>query len=135
MHPVENLRGLKVRTLEKTYNGISHTFRLTNKGDFRSKFGIEQEPVSTPNNCSSKGYKKLMFVLSVHSFIFVTLRVDLVSNFLIFEFSSVAHPLLLRSKRGRSNYVDVASTKVDNLHYKRHRSSNKRLVVVRFWVL
>jgi len=41
---VDNLRGLKVRTLEKTYNGISHTFALTNEGDFRSKFGIEQEP-------------------------------------------------------------------------------------------
>ena len=34
-----------MKTLEKTYNGLSHTFHLTSKGDFRGKFGIEQDPV------------------------------------------------------------------------------------------
>ncbi|KAI0782115.1 aspartyl-tRNA synthetase, cytoplasmic [Abortiporus biennis] len=43
--PVEHLGGLKVKTLEKTYNGLSHTFHLLNKGDFRSKFGIERDPL------------------------------------------------------------------------------------------
>lgn len=42
---VENVGGFRVRTLEKTYNGLSHTFSLMNKGDFRSKFGIHQDPV------------------------------------------------------------------------------------------
>ena len=45
LRSVDNVGGFKVRTLEKTYNGISHTFHLTSKGDFRSKFGIEQDPV------------------------------------------------------------------------------------------
>jgi hypothetical protein len=45
MQRVENIGGFRVRTLEKAYNGISHTFNLTNKGDFRSKFGSQQEPV------------------------------------------------------------------------------------------
>ena len=43
---VENIGGFRIRTLEKTYNGLSHTFHLTSKGDFRGKFGIEQDPVS-----------------------------------------------------------------------------------------
>jgi hypothetical protein len=46
MQRVENIGGFRVRTLEKAYNGISHTFNLGNKGDFRSKFGSHQEPVS-----------------------------------------------------------------------------------------
>ncbi|OCH85681.1 aspartyl-tRNA synthetase cytoplasmic [Obba rivulosa] len=41
----ENVGGFRVRTLEKTYNGISHTFNLTNKGGFREKFGVHQEPM------------------------------------------------------------------------------------------
>jgi hypothetical protein len=49
MQRVENIGGFRVRTLEKAYNGISHTFNLGNKGDFRSKFGSHQEPVSLPN--------------------------------------------------------------------------------------
>lgn len=47
LRSVDNIGGFKVRTLEKTYNGISHTFHLASKGDFRSKFGIEQDPVSS----------------------------------------------------------------------------------------
>jgi hypothetical protein len=42
---VENIGGFRVRTLERAYNCLSHTFHLTFKGNFRSKFGIEQDPV------------------------------------------------------------------------------------------
>ncbi|KZT04593.1 aspartyl-tRNA synthetase cytoplasmic [Laetiporus sulphureus 93-53] len=42
---VDNLGGFRVRTLEKTYNGIASTFHLSGKGDFRAKFGIHQEPM------------------------------------------------------------------------------------------
>ena len=42
---VENVGGLRIRTLEKTYNGLSATFNLGGKGDFRHKFGVQQEPV------------------------------------------------------------------------------------------
>lgn len=45
LQPAENVGGFRVKTLEKTYNGLSHTFHLTSKGDFRGKFGIEQDPV------------------------------------------------------------------------------------------
>lgn len=43
---VENVGGFRVRTLEKTYNGLSSHFNLSGKGDFRQKFGIHPEPVS-----------------------------------------------------------------------------------------
>lgn len=39
--------GFRFRALEKVYNGLSSTFHLTTKGDFRGKFGIEQDPVRT----------------------------------------------------------------------------------------
>ncbi|KZT64350.1 lysyl-tRNA synthetase [Daedalea quercina L-15889] len=42
---VENVGGLRIRTLEKTYNGLSSTFNLGGKGDFRQKFGVQQEPL------------------------------------------------------------------------------------------
>jgi hypothetical protein len=42
---VENINGFRARTLERAYNGLSHTFQFASKGDFRSKFGIEQDPV------------------------------------------------------------------------------------------
>ena len=42
---IDNVGGFRIKTLEKTYNGISSTFHLTSKGDFRGKFGIEQEPL------------------------------------------------------------------------------------------
>ncbi|EIW62843.1 aspartyl-tRNA synthetase cytoplasmic [Trametes versicolor FP-101664 SS1] len=44
-HPAENVRGFRVKALEKAYNGLSSTFNLTNKGDFRSKFGTWQDPM------------------------------------------------------------------------------------------
>ena len=46
MEPVENIGGFRVRTLQKAYNGLSSTFNLTNKGDFRSKFGTWQDLMS-----------------------------------------------------------------------------------------
>jgi hypothetical protein len=51
MTRVDNIGGFRVRTLEKAYNGISHTFNLGNKGDFRSKFGSHQEAVSALRGC------------------------------------------------------------------------------------
>ncbi|OSX66656.1 hypothetical protein POSPLADRAFT_1131534 [Postia placenta MAD-698-R-SB12] len=42
---VENVGGFRVRTLEKTYNGLSSHFNLSGKGDFRQKFGIHPEPM------------------------------------------------------------------------------------------
>ena len=45
LHRVDNIGGFKVVTLEKAYNGLSSTFHLGNKGDFRSKFGTHQDPV------------------------------------------------------------------------------------------
>ena len=46
LQAAENVHGFRVKTLEKAYNGLSSTFHLTNKGDFRSKFGTWQDPVS-----------------------------------------------------------------------------------------
>ena len=54
LEAVENVHGFRVKTLEKAYNGLSSTFHLTNKGDFRSKFGTWQDPVSC---CSSRGVR------------------------------------------------------------------------------
>ena len=48
LHRVDNIGGFKVVTLEKAYNGLSSTFHLGNKGDFRSKFGTHQDPVRRP---------------------------------------------------------------------------------------
>lgn len=41
----DNVGGFRYKALEKAYNGLSSTFHLTTKGDFRGKFGIEQDPV------------------------------------------------------------------------------------------
>ncbi|EMD32133.1 hypothetical protein CERSUDRAFT_144292 [Gelatoporia subvermispora B] len=63
---VENVGGFRVRTLEKTYNGISHTFSLTNKGDFREKFGVHQEPMYIcypKGGLGVKGIEAIMAVL------------------------------------------------------------------------
>ena len=46
LQAVENVHGFRVKTLEKAYNGLSSTFNLTGKGDFRSKFGTWHDPVS-----------------------------------------------------------------------------------------
>lgn len=41
----DNVGGFRIKTLEKAYNGISSTFHLTSKGDFRGKFGTAQDPL------------------------------------------------------------------------------------------
>ncbi|KAI0337629.1 aspartyl-tRNA synthetase, cytoplasmic [Trametopsis cervina] len=41
----DNVGGFRFKFLEKTYNGLSSTFHLGTKGDFRGKFGIEQDPL------------------------------------------------------------------------------------------
>ena len=46
LQAVENVHGFRVKTLEKAYNGLSATFNLGGKGDFRSKFGTWHDPVS-----------------------------------------------------------------------------------------
>ncbi|KAH9945653.1 aspartyl-tRNA synthetase cytoplasmic [Amylocystis lapponica] len=63
---VENVGGLRVRTLEKTYNGLSSTFSLRNKGDFRAKFGIHQDPLYIcypKGGLGVKGIEAIMAVL------------------------------------------------------------------------
>lgn len=43
---VDNIGGFRVMALEKTYNGLTHAFpSFANKTDFRSKFGVDPEPV------------------------------------------------------------------------------------------
>jgi hypothetical protein len=68
MQRVENIGGFRVRTLEKAYNGISHTFNLGNKGDFRSKFGTHQEPLFIcypKNSLGVKGIQAIMHMLQM----------------------------------------------------------------------
>jgi len=64
LHRVDNIGGFKVVTLEKAYNGISSTFHLGNKGDFRSKFGTQQDPVRRLFSRSSLHHWFLTFLLS-----------------------------------------------------------------------
>lgn len=46
LQKVEHVGGFRVMLLEKTYNTLSHTFGLANRGDFRQKFGVQPDPVS-----------------------------------------------------------------------------------------
>jgi hypothetical protein len=42
----DNVGGFRVMALEKTYNGLTHTFpAFFSKSDFRAKFGVHPEPV------------------------------------------------------------------------------------------
>ncbi|KAI0644501.1 aspartyl-tRNA synthetase cytoplasmic [Trametes meyenii] len=52
LHPADNVHGFRYKTLEKAYNGLSATFNLGGKGDFRSKFGTWQDPLFV---CYPKG--------------------------------------------------------------------------------
>ncbi|PCH43826.1 aspartyl-tRNA synthetase [Wolfiporia cocos MD-104 SS10] len=61
---VENVGGFRVRTLEKTYNGISSHFSLSGKGDFRQKFGIQQEPMYICYPKGSLGVKGIEAIMS-----------------------------------------------------------------------
>jgi len=46
----DNVGGFRVMALEKTYNGLTNALpSLSNKTDFRGKFGIHPEPVSLPS--------------------------------------------------------------------------------------
>ncbi|RPD53983.1 aspartyl-tRNA synthetase, cytoplasmic [Lentinus tigrinus ALCF2SS1-6] len=45
LQAVDNVHGFRVKTLEKAYNGLSTTFNLSGKGDFRSKFGTWRDPL------------------------------------------------------------------------------------------
>ncbi|KIP06304.1 hypothetical protein PHLGIDRAFT_107152 [Phlebiopsis gigantea 11061_1 CR5-6] len=62
---VDNVGGFRIKTLEKTYNGISSTFHLTSKGDFRGKFGIEQEPMYICYPKGSLGVRGIEAIMSV----------------------------------------------------------------------
>ncbi|KAK7677237.1 hypothetical protein QCA50_019831 [Cerrena zonata] len=65
LRSIDNIGGFKVRTLEKTYNGISHTFHLTSQGDFRSKFGIEQDPLYICYPKGGLGLKGIEVIMGV----------------------------------------------------------------------
>lgn len=88
---VDNVGGFRIKTLEKTYNGLSSTFHLTSKGDFRGKFGIEQEPMYI---CYPKGSLGGWFLS-----MFLTLRAD--------------GYLCCRCARHRSNHDRSPETQVD----------------------
>ncbi|RDX47067.1 aspartyl-tRNA synthetase cytoplasmic [Lentinus brumalis] len=45
LEAADNVHGFRFKTLEKVYNGLSTTFHLTSKGDFRSKFGTWHDPL------------------------------------------------------------------------------------------
>lgn len=44
---VSNIGGFRYMLLEKAYSGLAKTFPLSGKGDFRQKFGVYQDPVSS----------------------------------------------------------------------------------------
>jgi len=65
---VDNVGGFRVRTLEKVYNGLSTAFHLNNKGDFRSKFGTEQDPLYIcypKGGLGLKGIEAIMHMLQL----------------------------------------------------------------------
>lgn len=45
IEPANNVGGLRFKGMAKTYKSITSAFNLTNKTDFRRKFGVEEEPV------------------------------------------------------------------------------------------
>ncbi|EKM56863.1 uncharacterized protein PHACADRAFT_118899 [Phanerochaete carnosa HHB-10118-sp] len=62
---VDNVGGFRMKTLEKAYNGISSTFHLSNKGDFRGKFGTEQDPLYICYPKGSLGVRGIEAIMSV----------------------------------------------------------------------
>lgn len=62
---VENIKGWKIQTLSKTYNGISQAFHLGNKSDFRSKFGGHEDRVYICYPKDSLGMKGIDAIISV----------------------------------------------------------------------
>ncbi|KAI0766828.1 aspartyl-tRNA synthetase cytoplasmic [Trametes elegans] len=65
LHPAENVHGFRVKTLEKAYNGLSATFNLTGKGDFRSKFGTWQDPLFICYPKGGLGMKGIEAIMSM----------------------------------------------------------------------
>ncbi|KAH9858604.1 aspartyl-tRNA synthetase cytoplasmic [Lenzites betulinus] len=65
LQPGENVRGFRVKTLEKAYNGLSSTFNLTGKGDFRSKFGTWQDPLYICYPKGGLGMKGIEAIMSM----------------------------------------------------------------------
>lgn len=61
----DNIGGFRIRTLEKTYNGLSSSFNLLNKGDFRSKFGTHQEPLYIAYPKGGLGVKGIEAIMNV----------------------------------------------------------------------
>lgn len=44
-HSMHNLKGLRVKLLQRTFNGISESFKLNQKSGFRKKLGATEDPV------------------------------------------------------------------------------------------
>ncbi|KAI0633761.1 aspartyl-tRNA synthetase cytoplasmic [Trametes polyzona] len=65
LQPAENVHGFRVKTLEKAYNGLSSTFNLTGKGDFRSKFGTWQDPLYICYPKGGMGMKGIEAIMSM----------------------------------------------------------------------
>ncbi|KAI0360906.1 aspartyl-tRNA synthetase cytoplasmic [Trametes cingulata] len=65
LHPADNVHGFRVKTLEKAYNGLSSTFNLTGKGDFRSKFGTWQDPLYICYPKGGLGMKGIEAIMSM----------------------------------------------------------------------
>lgn len=59
IEPASNVGGLRFKGIAKTYKSITSAFNLTDKTDFRRKFGVEEEPVFVaypPHGLGISGY-------------------------------------------------------------------------------
>ncbi|KAI0737608.1 aspartyl-tRNA synthetase cytoplasmic [Daedaleopsis nitida] len=65
LQAADNVRGFRVKTLEKAYNGLSSTFNLNGKGDFRSKFGTWQDPMYICYPKGGLGMKGIEAIMSM----------------------------------------------------------------------
>ncbi|KAF8578496.1 aspartyl-tRNA synthetase, cytoplasmic [Ramaria rubella] len=65
LQKVDNIGGFRVMMLEKVYNGLSHTYSLANKGDFREKFGVRQDPLYICYPKGSIGIKGVNAIMNV----------------------------------------------------------------------
>ena len=45
LHPVHNLKGMKVKMLQSTYKTVAREFKLTQKSEFRQKLGGVEDPI------------------------------------------------------------------------------------------
>ena len=44
-HARHNLKGMRVKMLERSFNGITESFKLQQKSGFRKKLGAHEDPV------------------------------------------------------------------------------------------